>query len=54
MGPTLGYHVQGSKGKNLPTPLVCLAKNFIKFGVVKEASRISYYDWQQSIGVIWN
>jgi hypothetical protein len=23
---TLGYHVQGSKGKNLPTPLVCLTK----------------------------
>jgi hypothetical protein len=21
-----GYHVQGSKGKNLPTPLVCLTK----------------------------
>jgi hypothetical protein len=27
---------------------------FIKFGVVKEASRISYHEWQQSIGVIWN
>jgi hypothetical protein len=23
---TLGYHVEGGKGKNLPTPLVCLAK----------------------------
>jgi hypothetical protein len=28
---------------------------FINFGVVKEASRISYHEWQQSIGVIsWN
>jgi hypothetical protein len=28
---------------------------FIKFGVLKEASRISYHEWQQSIGVIsWN
>jgi hypothetical protein len=26
----------------------------IQFGVVKEASRISYHEWQQSIGVIWN
>jgi hypothetical protein len=25
----LGYHVQGSKGKNLPTPLVSLAKTFL-------------------------
>jgi hypothetical protein len=34
---------------------VGVEKNFfIKFGVVKEASRISYHEWQQSIGVIWN
>jgi hypothetical protein len=26
----------------------------IKFGVVNEASRISYHEWQQSIGLIWN
>jgi hypothetical protein len=26
-------------------------KFFIKFGVVKEASRISYHEWQQSIGI---
>jgi hypothetical protein len=33
----------------------CISGNFfIKFDVVKEASRISYHEWQQSIGVIWN
>ncbi len=51
---TVGYYIEV-----LPWWLIFVTrkienKNYFLCSVVKWASKISYHEWQQSIGVIWN